>query len=513
MKLFVAVETSQKVSSTRSRLAKTEVLATFLRSLDRDETAIGVGFLVGEPRQGKIGVGWALIQQALASTGPATEPRLSLSEVDAAFTEIAKASGAGSTNSRRESLGRLFARATEAERDFLARLLLGELRQGALEAQMVEAVAAAAELPAGLVRRALTLAGDVRWVAEVAMKDGAAGLSRFSIQLFRPLQPMLAQTAEGVEEALQRLGVGAFEYKMDGARVQVHKGGTEVRVFTRNLNDVTEAVPEVVEVALELPVREIILDGEALAFRPDGRPFPFQTTMRRFGRRLKVEKLRSSLPIRPYFFDCLYVDGESEMDFAGARRFSSLRANVPEAFLAPRLETAGKKEAEAFLQGALAAGHEGVMAKSMEAVYEAGRRGAGWLKIKPSHTLDLVVLAVEWGSGRRRGWLSNLHLGARDPVSGQFVMLGKTFKGMTDEMLAWQTGRLLELATSRDGHVVQVRPELVVEVAFNEVQESSRYPAGMALRFARVKRYRLGKAAAEADTVDMVKAIFRSGLG
>ncbi len=512
MKLAVAVETSRKISTTRSRLRKTEFLAVFLRSLDRGETAIAVGFLVGEPRQGKIGVGWAMVQQALHSTGPATEPNLSLAEVDGAFSEIAKATGAGSTNLRKDLLGRLFARATEPERDFLARLILGELRQGALEAQMVEAIAVAAELPAELARRALTLAGDVRLVAQVAMTAGVPGLSRFNIQLFRPLQPMLAQTAEGVKEALQRLGAGAFEYKMDGARVQVHKAGRDVRVYTRNLNDVTAAVPEVVEATLRLPAREIILDGEALAFRSDGRPYPFQTTMRRFGRRLDVEKLRSSLPIRPFFFDCLYVDGESMIDFPGSGRSSSLREIVAETLLTPRLETTDESVAEDFLQSALAAGHEGVVAKSLEAVYDSGRRGAGWLKIKPSHTLDLVVLAVEWGSGRRRGWLSNLHLGARDRASGSFVMLGKTFKGMTDEMLTWQTKRLLELATAKEDHVVRVRPELVVEVAFNEVQESSRYPAGMALRFARVKRYRPDKTADEADTLETVKAIFKMGL-
>ncbi len=389
-------------------------------------------------------------------------------------------------------------------------MLMGDLRQGALAGVMVEAVARAAKLPTASVRRALMFSGDLGEIAVAALTHGREGLRRFSLQLFRPVQPMLAQTADEVEEALEGLDVATLEYKLDGARVQVHRAGDEVRVYTRRLNDVTPAVPELVERVAALPVREIVLDGEALALRSDGRPHPFQQTMRRFGRKLDVERMRRELPLQGFYFDCLLLDGEELIDRPAAERLEALGQALPAELAIPRAVAGQLSEAQGFLEAALAVGHEGIMVKALDAPYEAGRRGSSWLKLKPSHTLDLVVLAAEWGSGRRRGWLSNLHLGARDPESGGYVMLGKTFKGMTDEMLEWQTHRLQELEIGRDEWIVYVRPELVVEIAFKEIQESPRYPAGLALRFARVKRYRPDKPADGADTVQSVRAIYEA---
>jgi len=368
---------------------------------------------------------------------------------------------------------------------------------------MVEAVARATTLDPDAVRRAVMLAGGLGPVARAALTDGAAGLARFGLKLFRPLQPMLAQAADDVVAALAQLGEAAFEYKLDGARIQVHRAGDEVHVFSRQLNDVTVAVPEVVEAARRLPLRDVILDGEAIALRPDGTPLPFQVTMRRFGRKLDVERLRAELPLSAFFFDVLYADGTVLLGEPYTARFAVLERVVPEGRV-PRIVTRDALVAGRFFEQAIAAGHEGLMAKALGARYDAGARGAAWLKVKPAHTLDLVVLAAEWGHGRRRGRLSNLHLGARDPDAGGFVMLGKTFKGMTDELLAWQTTRLLALETSRDEHTVYVRPELVVEVAFNGVQASPQYPGGVALRFARVVRYRPDKRADQADTIATV---------
>jgi DNA ligase-1 len=371
---------------------------------------------------------------------------------------------------------------------------------------MVEAVAKAAGLAASDVRRAAMLAGDLGAVALAALSDGAAGLARLALQLFQGIAPMLAQTATDVTEALSR-GTVAFEFKLDGARIQVHKAGNEVKVFSRLLNDVTVAVPEVVAAVRRLSFKDVVLDGEAIALTADGRPLPFQTTMRRFGRKVNVEGLRGALPLTPFFFDVLYADGASLVAEPYSRRFEVLAIHVPEAQRPARLVTADPRAAQAFFDAALRAGHEGLMAKSLTALYEAGARGAAWMKIKQANTLDLVVLAAEWGHGRRRGWLSNLHLGARDPATGGFVMLGKTFKGMTDELLEWQTRRLSELEQRRDAHVVYVRPELVVEVAFNGLQKSPIYPGGLALRFARVVRYREDKTAEEADTIETVRRL------
>src|SRR3989441_9061136 len=382
---------------------------------------------------------------------------------------------------------------------------MGELRQGALEGLVTEAVARAAGLDGDTVRRATMLAADLGRVARAALTQGAAGLTSFRVELFHPIQPMLAQAADDVADALTRLGgEAAFEHKLDGARIQVHKSGDGVRVFSRQLNDVTPAVPEVVEAVRRLPLTDAILDGEAIAVRPDGTPLPFQVTMRRFGRKLDVERLRAELPLVPFFFDILYADGAPLLDEPYARRFAVLAAVVPGEQRVARIVTSDAGEAGAFFVRAIAAGHEGLMAKALDARYDAGARGAAWLKLKPAHTLDLVVLAAEWGHGRRRGRLSNLHLGARD--GGGFAMLGKTFKGMTDEMLEWQTAKLLELETRRDGHVVHVRPELVVEVAFNGIQASPTYPGGLALRFARIVRYRPDKGPDQSDTIEIGRA-------
>ena len=476
MRLHDVVQTSRAVAQTSGRLAKIELLAALLKRAAPDEIATAIAFLSGSPRQGRIGVGYATLQAARAERAPepGAAPRVSLelAEVDRSLDRLAQTTGKGSARAKDRLLRELFERTTEDEQAFLLRLMIGELRQGALEGLVAEAVARAAGLESDLVRRAAMLTGDLGAVAHVALTEGAQGLARCRVELFRPVQPMLAQAADDVLDALTQLGEAAFEYKLDGARIQVHKRGDEVRVFSRQLNDVTVAVPEVVAAARRLALREAILDGEAIALRPDGRPLPFQVTMRRFGRKLDVERLRAELPLASVFFDLLYADGSPLLDEPYARRFAALAAAVPEAHRVPRLMTADPREAGRFFEQAIAAGHEGLMAKALGARYDAGARGAAWLKVKPAQTLDLVVLAAEWGHGRRSGRLSNLHLGARDPDTGGFVMLGKTFKGMTDAMLEWQTQKLLERETSRDGYTVYVRPELVVEVAFNDVQAS-----------------------------------------
>ena len=502
------VETSQRVAQTPGRLDKVELLAGLLRRAAPAEIAVLVAFLSGAPRQAKLGIGYAALRAARpADPGVPPQGQLTLADVDAVLERIATTSGKGSAQTKQRLLGEMFARATVDEQDLLFRLLIGELRHGALEGLLVEAVARAADLGSDAVRRATMLVADLGAVARAALTEGAAGLASFRVTLFRPLQPMLAQAADDVTDALQQLGEAAFEYKLDGARIQVHKGGEEVRVFSRQQNDVTVAVPEVVEAARRVRAREAILDGEAIALREDATPRPFQVTMRRFGRKLDVARQRAELPLSAFFFDILYADGVLLLDEPYHRRWDALISVVPGDALVPRIVTRDVGEAAAFYQRAIAAGHEGLMAKALDASYQAGARGAAWLKVKPAHTLDLVVLAAEWGHGRRRGWLSNIHLGARDPKANGFVMLGKTFKGMTDQMLEWQTKRLLELETARDGHVVHVRPELVVEVAFNDIQASPHYPGGLALRFARVKRYRPDKTAAAADTIETVRQL------
>ncbi|MGH8193461.1 MAG: ATP-dependent DNA ligase [Woeseiaceae bacterium] len=500
-------ETSEAVAATRSRLRKIDLLQACLRQFAPDEIETGVGYLIGTLRQGRIGLGPSAVRHALG-VGAETASTLSIGDVDAAFEELASVSGKGSNLERKRLLSGLFARATAAEQNFLARLVHGELRQGALEGVMIDAIAKAAELPLRDVRRAVMLSGNSASVAQAAVMEGHAGLEAFRLALMQPLQPMLAQTADGIAAALEALGEAAFEYKLDGARIQVHKLAAEVRIFTRRLNDVSASLPEVVDAIRNLPARKLILDGEVIALRADGTPHPFQVTMRRLGRKLDIDSLRESLPLNAIFFDCLHADGEDLIDRPASERFVRMSDIVPTELLIPRLVTADGDAAARFLDQALAAGHEGLMAKSRDSLYEAGSRGGSWLKIKPAHTLDLVIIAAEWGSGRRHGWLSNLHLAARDPDKDTFVMLGKTFKGMTDKILEWQTQRLLELETSREGQVVNVRPELVVEIAFNELQTSPHYPGGMALRFARVKRYREDKGPENADTIDTVREIF-----
>jgi DNA ligase 1 len=508
LKLTDLVETSRRVSVVSGRLEKIALLAGLLSRATPDEIEIAVAFLSGSYRQQKLNIGYAALQAASAGAS-GESATLELAEVDAAFERISQvAQGKGSTAERQRLLRELFTRATAAEQEFLFRLVIGELRQGAVEGLMVEAVARASGLPAEQVRRARMMAGDLGPVARAALSGDRGGLSSFAAQLFRPIHPMLAGSAEDPADAIDELGEAALEYKLDGARIQVHKSGDQVAVYSRRLNDVTGAVPELVEAIRALPSRDLILDGEVIALRDDGTPHPFQVTMSRFGRRLEVARQRQSLPLTPFFFDLLYLDGGALIDTPSHERQSALQQIIPASLLIPRLETGSKEAAQQFLQSALDRGHEGIMAKALEAPYEAGHRGRRWLKIKPANTLDLVVLAAEWGHGRRQGWLSNLHLGARDPVTRGFVMLGKTFKGMTDEMLAWQTTKLLELEVARDGITVHVRPELVVEVACNEVQGSTQYPGGVALRFARIKRYRTDKTAAEIDTIDAVRRIF-----
>jgi DNA ligase-1 len=497
---------SHRVARTSSRLAKIREIAECLRRVTPPEIPIAIAFLSGETLQGKLGVAYATLQSVRASSAPA-QSTLTLEDVNAAFGELAGMGGKGSASAREAHLATLFGRATVEERDFLMRLIVGELRQGALKGIMTDAIAAAADIPATAVRRAAMSAGSLTEVAQVALTEGAAGLTRFSIRLMQPVLPMLSQPAQDTDEALERLGTAAFEWKLDGARVQVHKDGNEVRVYTRNLNDVTARVPEIVAATRGSPRASLILDGEAIALKPNGTPHSFQNTMRRFGRQLEVEALRSELPLSVFFFDCLYRNGEVLADHPGRERFDVLKASFSEALIIPRMVTDDRAQAAAFFSQALAQRHEGLMAKALDAPYEAGRRGASWLKIKRANTLDLVVLAAEWGNGRRRGKLSNLHLGARDPESGQFVMLGKTFKGLTDEMLEWQTREFPRYESHRDAWTVYLRPAIVVEIAFNEVQESSQYPGGLALRFARVKGYRPDKRPEEADTIDAVRAI------
>ncbi|MEZ0367379.1 ATP-dependent DNA ligase [Mycobacterium sp. pUA109] len=503
----VAVASSE-VAEVDARRAKVARIADLLIRARPDPAvvAILVSWLSGDlPR--RLGVGWATLR-SLPAAGP--RPVLTVAGADAAFTEIATVSGTGSRVRRTQLLHDLFTAATAAEQTFLRRLLSGELRQGALSGVMTDAVAAAAGVPAAAVRRAAMLGGDLPAVAAAALTGGADALAAFTLRVGRPVGPMLAQIATDVADALERLGgAGVFEAKLDGARVQIHRRGDEVTVYTRSLDDVTARLPEVVAATLALPVTALIADGEAIALRPDHRPQPFQVTASRFGRSVDVAAARAAQPLSVFFFDVLHRDGVDLLDAPTTDRLAALDEIVPAAHRVDRLVTADPAAAEQFLAATLAAGHEGVVAKSLTAAYQAGRRGAGWLKVKPVHTLDLVVLAVEWGSGRRSGKLSNIHLGARDPATDGYVMLGKTFKGMTDAMLDWQTARFLRLAVGpTDGYLVRLRPEQVVEIAFDGVQRSARYPGGLALRFARVLRYRDDKPAAEADTIDAVRALY-----
>jgi DNA ligase 1 len=480
------VVTSRNVAGTSGRLAKIQLLADLLKRATPDEIELVICYLSGSIPS-SIGVGWATLQKAQRDAAP--EPSLQVKDIDVVLETIGATAGKGSAGGKQRLLSELFAKATSEEQDFLFRLLSGELRQGALEGVMVEALAKARELPAADVRRAMMLSGNL---GAVAKGDVAA----FKIELFRPIKPMLAKSAETVADALEELGPGgpaAFEYKLDGIRIQVHKRGSEVRIYSRILNDITAELPAVVSISNQIDINEIVYDGEAVALTADNRPLLFQETMKGLGRGV------------PYFFDILYVDGMSLLDQPYSTRQELLARHVPEAYRMPRLVTADAIAAQEFFDRAIAEGQEGLVAKGLESAYQAGRRGGAWYKIKRANTLDLVVLAAEWGHGRRQGKLSNLHLGARNPLGG-FVMLGKTFKGMTDAMLEWQTKRLLELETHREGITVYVRPEVVVEIAYNGLQHSTRYGGGLALRFARVIRYREDKNPDEADSIDTLRA-------
>jgi ATP-dependent DNA ligase I len=491
--------TSRAVAATSARNAKIGLLAEALRAAGPD-VAVVVRWLAGDLTQRRTGVGWATLRDAAPPA--ATAPALTVAEVDAEFESIAGLSGTGSGTERGRRVHALFARATGEEQAFLRGLVTGELRQGALDGLMVEAIAKAAELPTADVRRAAMLCGAPAPVAQAALTEGAAGLARFRLEVGRPLLPMLAGTAASATEAVEKLGTAAIEWKLDGIRVQVHRSGPDVAVFSRSLDDITARVPEIVASARTVSASAFVLDGEALALRPDQSPLPFQDT----GGRAATRSGTPSVPLSWFAFDVLHLDGADLLDRAGSERYDAMATTLPAELMVPRLVTSTPAEAEQFFADTVGRGHEGVVAKSLDAPYEAGRRGTGWLKVKPVYTLDLVVLAAEWGHGRRRGWLSNLHLGARDPVTGGFVMLGKTFKGMTDEMLRWQTEKFRSIETSSNDWVVHVEPSVAVEIAFDGVQRSTRYPGGVALRFARVLRYRDDKRPEDADTIDAVRA-------
>jgi DNA ligase-1 len=509
MLLARVATTSAEVAATSGRSTKVALVAGCLREAAAADVVPLVAYLSGDLPQRRTGVGWASLRDVPA---PAETASLTVLEVDRLLTNIAALAGPGSQKERGRLVRELFGRATGPEQHLLRGLLSGELRQGALEGVMVDAVARAAGVPLADVRRAAMMRGALGPVAEAALATGVDGLAAFRLVVGQPVQPMLASPAVDIADALGRVSPAAVEWKLDGIRVQVHRDGSEVGIFTRSLDDITARLPEIVDHVLGLPVRTIVLDGEAIALYENGRPRPFQQTGSRTSSRVDVAKARATAPVSPFFFDVLRLDDDELLGLPGSERFAAMSSVVPEELRVPRRVTADPAEASAFLDDAISLGHEGVVVKSLDAVYDAGRRGVGWLKVKPRHTLDLVVLAAEWGHGRRRGWLSNLHLGARDPAGG-FVMLGKTFKGLTDEMLKWQTEQLLDLAVDRNDWVVQVRPELVVEIAFDGVQASTRYPGGMALRFARVLRHRPDKRADEADTVDAVRAIHAPTAG
>ncbi|GAA2970998.1 DNA ligase-1 [Microbacterium terrae] len=508
MLLADVVRATEEVAATSSRRAKTDALAALLSRLAPDEVAPAIGLLTAKPRQGRLGVGWRTL--AAVDVPHAHEPALSVGEVDAAFTGLATAEGGpGSVAVRRAALDALAGAATAVEWDFLMRVMQGELRTGALEGVLLDAVAAAADRPAATVRRAAMLSGDLGETARIALFAAAHELEGVGLAVGRPVLPMLAATAGSVAEAMESIGGAAsVEYKLDGARIQVHRDGDAVSVYTRSLADITARVPEIVEAVRALPARQLILDGETLSLDEDGGPRPFQDTMARFGSDAAAEGM-----LRPWFFDILHRDGVDLLDEPLAVRLEALE-EVVGAHRMPGIVSSDPAEAEALSAAALAAGHEGVMVKAADSPYAAGRRGKSWLKVKPVLTFDLVVLAVEAGSGRRTGLLSNLHLGARDPDGaygepGGFVMVGKTFKGLTDELLRWQTAHFPTIETHRSAYAVHVRPETVVEIAIDGVQRSQRYPGGVALRFARVKGYRPDKRPDEADTIDALRALLR----
>lgn len=496
MLLADVVATSEAVAATRARSEKIRILSETLRRLSPEETRVAVSYLSGQPTQRKLGVGYATAYSVEAN--PVDEPILEVLEVDQVLEEVSETSGAGSVARRFELLSNLIGRATESEQGYLRGLILRNLRQGALQGVMAEAVAAAVDVPAERVRRAAMLEGDLIEVAARALAEGPDGLGSATTSMFTPIQPMLARTAESTGTALAALGEALVETKLDGLRVQVHREGDRVMVFSRNLRDITAETPGIVDAALQVDAGSFILDGEGLVLGDDGRPLSFQDVMSR-------PESGHGLPLAAFYFDILYRDGVELIDQPLQRRQAELESLIAPGSRVSSIVTSDPAEAERFFTGAVADGFEGVVVKDLTQGYEAGRRGTGWLKVKPTHTLDLVVLAAEWGSGRRQGWLSNLHLGARD-TDGRFVMLGKTFKGLTDEMLEWQTAAFLEIEERREGHVVYLKPRIVYEIAFDGVQRSTRYPGGVTLRFARVKRHRDDKDPSDADTLDTVRS-------
>lgn len=507
MMLSEVVTTTEEVSATASRLTKVDALARLLARSAPDEIATLVGLLLASPRQGRLGVGWRGL--TAIEIAHADDPALTVGDVDASLDALAAASGSGSAAARTGILVELASRATAAEWDFLVRAMLGELRTGALSGVLLDSIARAADRPLALVRRAAMLSGDLGETARVALADDADALEAIGLQVGRPVLPMLAATAATPSAALEVTGRASVEYKLDGARIQVHRHGDEVGVYTRSLADITHRVPEIVEIVRSLPAEDLILDGETLSLDEDGGPRPFQETMSRFGAEVSRE-----LVLRPWFFDALHVDGRDLIDEPLSVRLAELERVAGE-WRMPGLVTDDADAAEQLSRDALAAGHEGVVVKAIDAPYAAGRRGKSWIKVKPVLTFDLVVLGAEWGSGRRRGWLSNLHLGARDPEGefgdpGGFVMVGKTFKGLTDELLRWQTAEFPEHESHGTASTVFLRPELVVEIAIDGVQRSPRYPGGIALRFARVKGYRTDKTAVEADTIQTLRSLLRA---
>jgi DNA ligase-1 len=500
------VTTSDTVAATRSRLAKVDALAALLVRLEPDEIAPAIGFLVGKPRQGRVGVGWRSVANVMGE--PAAEASLTVGDLDALLDRLGTTAGSGSAAERTRDLRDLTSRATEREQGFLTRVLLGEMRTGALEGVVTDAIARAAQRPGDVVRRAAMLSGDLGETARLALTGSEQELESVGLEVGRPVLPMLAATAATASAALATTGEASVEYKLDGARIQVHRSGDDVRVFTRNLADITHRLPEVVEVVRRMPVRDVILDGETLSLDEEGAPRPFQETMSRFG----ADAARETL-LHPWFFDVLHVDGRDLLDEPLATRIAELE-RVAAGHRIPGEVTSDPEVAERVSRDALAAGQEGVVVKAIGSPYAAGRRGSSWIKVKPVHTYDLVVLACEWGSGRRTGWLSNLHLGALDPTGefgepGDYVMVGKTFKGLTDELLRWQTEYFQEIEVRRTANTVWVAPTTVVEIAIDGVQRSTRYPGGIALRFARVKHYRDDKRPEDADTIQTLRGLLR----
>jgi DNA ligase 1 len=494
------VAASRNVTDTSSRSAKVAILAELLRRLDPGEIAAAVGFLAGSPRQGRVGIGYSTIYKI--ERGPAGDTSLDIDALDRAISDVQNTTGSGSAAKREEILGQLLARATEQEADFVKRLFTGGLRQGALAGLMVDAISKAADVPGEIVRRALMLSGDLTRTAEIAMTEGEEGLRDVGFEIFRPIFPMLASTAANVPEAVAGFERSSVEWKLDGIRIQIHRRGHEVRIFTRNLNEITGALPGIVAAVRRVPVTQAVFDGEALWMGDHG-PAAFQDT---------VSQIDSGAPpegIVTFLFDLLHVEGDDLLDTPLEERAARLDAIAPQLRI-PSVLTSDPDAAQRVLDDALRAGHEGIVVKDAGSLYWAGRRGKAWRKVKPVRTYDLVVLGAEWGHGRRQGWLSNLHLGARDPRTGEFLMVGKCFKGLTDELLEWQTRELLARETDRRGIAVLVRPELVVEIALDGVQTSTRYPSGVALRFARVKRYRPDKSADEADTIDDLRSLLAS---